>query len=214
VLAVAIVLLLVPAVVRARYGAALRWPRLTLADALLAVSPLLLLILTLGLLATQLPSATFSGALRTALTTPVWLLPALAYGVGEELGWRAYLQPELEARLRPREAALLLGGLWLLWHAPFFAYRYAFGWGMLVGFALSLLAATAVLRALYVRRLSVWLPVAFHTSMNVAALLLQQLPMPELTLALLNVPILLIGAWLWWRWPAPQVANSPVAFGG
>ncbi|WP_257386934.1 CPBP family intramembrane glutamic endopeptidase [Tahibacter caeni] len=51
------------------------------------------------------------GVLRAAL---------MAGPVGEEPGWRGFALPRLQHRYGPLRAALLLGLLWALWHAPLF----------------------------------------------------------------------------------------------
>jgi membrane protease YdiL (CAAX protease family) len=45
---------------------------------------------------------------------------ALIFAVGEEYGWRGYLQPALQARWPPLSAALVVGAVWAAWHAPLF----------------------------------------------------------------------------------------------
>jgi membrane protease YdiL (CAAX protease family) len=38
--------------------------------------------------------------------------------LGEEYGWRGHLLPRLETRYRPSTAAIVVGLVWSLWHAP------------------------------------------------------------------------------------------------
>ncbi len=55
------------------------------------------------------------------LTLSIFLgsvVTALIGGVGEELGWRAVLQPALEQRFGAFKATLIVGLLWAYWHLP------------------------------------------------------------------------------------------------
>ena len=49
------------------------------------------------------------------------------HGLGEELGWRAYLTPKLEELMPTSAAVVVTGIIWALWHGPLLAYGYDFG---------------------------------------------------------------------------------------
>jgi len=66
---------------------------------------------------------------EAAFLPPAELLPTallqLATGaVGEELGWRGLLLPELQSRFSVPFAAVLMGIAWSLWHVPAFLFPY------------------------------------------------------------------------------------------
>jgi CAAX protease family protein len=71
------------------------------------------------------------GALRADLANPGWVAnlvaASVAYGIGEEPGWRGFALPRLQASRSALRATLLLTVLWASWHAPFFTYRYHLG---------------------------------------------------------------------------------------
>jgi CAAX protease family protein len=40
--------------------------------------------------------------------------------IGEEIGWRGFLQPRLRARMGLLESSFVVGGVWVLWHLPIY----------------------------------------------------------------------------------------------
>lgn len=50
---------------------------------------------------------------------PATLLAGIYAGpLGEELGWRGFLLPELQKRFSPFKSAIVIGVVWFLWHVP------------------------------------------------------------------------------------------------
>ncbi len=43
--------------------------------------------------------------------------------LGEELGWRGYLLPQLEERFRPEISGVIVGIVWACWHLPMFLFH-------------------------------------------------------------------------------------------
>jgi membrane protease YdiL (CAAX protease family) len=103
-------------------GRVVRW---RVAPVWYAVAVLGPLVLTLGAIALhvalggQPPSlGLLIGALPTLLIYIVYM--TLTVALGEEVGWRGYALPALQARYSALIASLILGVLWALWHLPVF----------------------------------------------------------------------------------------------
>ncbi len=68
----------------------------------------------------NMPSASDGMVIVSAFfyITLVNLIPAMIFSLGEEIGWRGYLVPELAKSVGFRNASLLSGVLWAAWHLP------------------------------------------------------------------------------------------------
>jgi membrane protease YdiL (CAAX protease family) len=91
--------------------------------------------------------------------------------VGEELGWRGFLLPRLQARMGVVRAAWMMGVLWGLWHLPAFftpglPHRF-----MPMPLVLPLIATFGVFMALVFNRTggSVLATMAAHLSLNISS---------------------------------------------
>jgi membrane protease YdiL (CAAX protease family) len=130
---------------------------------LVATSPLLLV---LGDLAVRGAAGNGGPALREfgeMNGPPQWtvigaVLLLVVTGLGEETGWRGFLQPVLQRRMRPLLAVLVVAAIWAAWHAPLFLmvanYR-GFTPAMAVGFVVGLTCGAVRLGWLYNRTGSV-----------------------------------------------------------
>ncbi len=125
------------------------------------------------------------------LTYPLYVLISAVSGVtygplintfvalGEELGWRGFLYPQLKARFGRKPGWLLGGVIWGAWHWPLIwltGYEYGadyFGFpviGMLLFCVISV--GLGILHdRLYEKSGSIWVPSLFHGAINAAATL-------------------------------------------
>ena len=110
----------------------------------------------------------------------VYLLPVLttvllSTGIAEELGWRGFAQPRLQARYGPLAGSLILGAAAAVWHLPNALLRP----GGLTIFALQMLAVimTAVLLTWVYNhnRGSVLIVALFHAAINTSSRLVAPL---------------------------------------
>jgi membrane protease YdiL (CAAX protease family) len=159
------------------------------------------------LILVQTVQAVFLAPLLNALPT-----------LGEEFGWRAYLQPKLLV-LGWRKAMLWMGLIWGMWHWPILALGYNYGmdyagapWlGMLL-FVWFTTILGIVLGWLTIRGGSVWPAVIGHGALNgiaaLPALFVQGSPHPLLgPMAhglIASLPLALVALWMWWNPPGKR----------
>jgi CAAX protease family protein len=101
-----------------------------------------------------------------SLPYPLWaLVLTMTIGAaGEELGWRAYLQPYLQTRFSVLRSSLIVGLLWGFWHIGGFEHGLVY-MGLFVVMAIGLsVVMGAVLQA--ARGANLAIATAAHTAVN------------------------------------------------
>lgn len=157
---------------------ALRWPgwRWAMAGLLLPFAFALLgvagaaLLREAGLVLAP-PPPPEDGIVGVLLFAPVFIL---AFGLGEEVGWRGWLQPRLETRFSARTATLAVAGIWLLWHLPLMVDPAAIGKGGgpgILGACISIVSGAFLMAWLARRSGSALAGAFFHGMLNVASTL-------------------------------------------
>ena len=132
----------------------------------------LLLVPGLQLVAVGVPTLLGKASITFAWSGLV-VLNAFRAGLSEELGWRGFALPRLQASFQALPASLLLGVLWGLWHLP---YLIAFGQLPLTSaglvFVISFVLGTTAYSVLFTwvynnTKGSLFLMVLFHTVIDV-----------------------------------------------
>ena len=126
---------------------------------------------------------------------------ALTYGpplnalaaLGEEIGWRGFLYPQLKARFGRRTGWLLGGAIWGAWHWPLICligYEYGAAAGNAAGYPgapvtgmllfCAIAAGWGILHDwLYEKSGSIWTPALLHGAINAAATLALSICLPD-----------------------------------
>ncbi len=103
--------------------------------------------------------------------TIVNLIPAMILSLGEELGWRGFLVPELAQRLGYRKAGWISGLVWGAWHLPgILSGSYAASgtpvWFQLFCFMILVISTAMILAWLRMKSNSIWPAAVFHATHN------------------------------------------------
>lgn len=106
--------------------------------------------------------------------TSFYVLPAVVMGLGEEIGWRGFLFPELRERLGRTKGVIIGGVIHAAWHFPLMllmGYEYGRGYigePLLGLFAFSIFCITTgtISNWLYEETHCIWLCGLFHGAIN------------------------------------------------
>ncbi len=113
---------------------------------------------------------TLTLALFILLTATLGLIPKLGRAVGEEIGWRGFLVPELSKVVSFPAIGLISGLMWAVYHYPILLFADynagGPGWYSLTCFTLMVVADSFILAWLALRSGSLWPAAIFHASHN------------------------------------------------
>ncbi|HXO18624.1 MAG TPA: CPBP family intramembrane glutamic endopeptidase, partial [Thermoanaerobaculia bacterium] len=98
------------------------------------------------------------------------LLPSIVFALGEELGWRGFLVPELARMTSFTKTALISGAAWSVYHFPLILFANynngtPKGYALLV-FTWMVVAVSFVIAWLRLKSGSLWTAVILHASHN------------------------------------------------
>lgn len=99
-----------------------------------------------------------------------WLILTFFVGLGEEVGWRAFLQTRLQEKFNVATAAIFVGLIWIFWHIPLFFYDEYFshlGAFQIFGWACFIIINSIIFAWLYnASGENLIIPILFHSSVD------------------------------------------------
>ena len=106
-----------------------------------------------------------------AIMTTVVLAGGTVQALGEEIGWRGFLVPELAKAYSFTQTSLISGIIWMLWHSPLILFADynntgAPRWFGLLCFVVVVIGVSFVFAWLRLRSGSLWPAVLLHASHN------------------------------------------------
>jgi membrane protease YdiL (CAAX protease family) len=103
---------------------------------------------------------------------PISLMGSI-FTLGEEFGWRGYLQGKMLTKYGLRRGLVLLGLLWGYWHLPLVLMGWSFPSHPILGafilYPISTVFFAIFLGWMYLRSGSIWTPVITHAALNTSA---------------------------------------------
>jgi len=105
-----------------------------------------------------------------ALATKMSFLTAYVNALGEEIGWRGFLVPELAQRYGFTTTALVSGGIWAVWHYPLVLFTQYNGgtpaWYGLLCFTVMVVGMSFLYAWMRLKSGSLWTATLLHASHN------------------------------------------------
>lgn len=112
-------------------------------------------------------NAIASASLLAFFATPGLYRSVLSGPLGEELGWRGYLQPRLLRQFTPLTTSLIIGVIWGVWHYPLYVHSIFSTVSGTAGFVLTTVCYSIIMTAVYNHsRGSILVAVLFHWFIN------------------------------------------------
>ncbi len=121
-------------------------------------------LLTIGFYLCLLFNLNFGHTNNFLTTLPLFIGGMIFGAVGEEIGWRGFLQPTMERQYAMIPSTIIVGLFWGLWHIG----NYQYGITYMIGFLLFTISSSVILRKLLDKtENNLLVSIFFHLSINI-----------------------------------------------
>ncbi len=89
--------------------------------------------------------------------------------LGEELGWRGFMQNELQKKFSPLKSAIIVGVLWGFWHTPLWLLSGYKGFQLvqyIIFFMIAIVSLSIIMTAFYNLNHNLFIPIIIHQLFN------------------------------------------------
>jgi membrane protease YdiL (CAAX protease family) len=122
---------------------------------------------------------------------PIMIIGILVGAVGEEIGWRGFLQPILEKKYSILLASIIVGVIWGLWHIS----NYQYGALFMLGFMLVTISASIIIAwLLRGTQFNIIIATVFHIAINVGFVVFFKNSLTDYKVMIINGVVWLIPA--------------------
>ena len=97
---------------------------------------------------------------------PIVLFGIIIGAIGEEIGWRGFLQPTLDKKYPIIISSVIVGFIWAIWHIPYFFYGLLY---MCVFIVFTISYSIIIVRLLKNTQYNIIVSSVFHISLNLFA---------------------------------------------
>jgi membrane protease YdiL (CAAX protease family) len=121
----------------------------------------------------------------------IMIIGIILGSIGEEIGWRSFLQPTLEKNYSVLLASIIVGLIWGLWHIG----HYKNGLFFMIGFLIFTISASIILAwVLRDTKFNIIISVLFHISINIGFFVLFKNSLTDSKLMIINGIVWMIPA--------------------
>lgn len=177
---------------------------------MVTLSPLVLSVLSIFIYRFLYGIAPVEGVISDPAGLAIMLIMITVTGaLGEELGWRGFALPWLQSRMSALNASILLGVIWVLWHAPLWFTGLGYEEFPFLAYAITGISFTVLVTwACNNARGSLVIASLFHLTLNISINIIES--KAQYVLAFLFLAFAVIVVWVYGYSRLSKASELPI----